>query len=285
MKRVLAAVAALATLTAPVWSQASAQNSAAEAEPVRIMVLGAYHFGNPGLDLNNAEADDVLSDQRQAELEALTEALLAFQPTVLAVEQEADAPYDYAEFANFSEEMLRSNRNEQIQIGFRLAAAAGIDRVYAVDERPRQDGETSYFPWGPVRELAQETGRHEELAGISDASAMIAQFEAMQETASIPELLMFMNGPDFTDQFYWDVITFGDGENQAGAELAGRWFMRNAKIFNKIQQVTQPGDRVVVVFGAGHSHWLREIADRALGYELEPVTPYLERAAAAIAGE
>ena len=44
--------------------------------PVQIMVLGTYHFGNPGLDLVNTEADDVLLPKRQAELEKLADRFL-----------------------------------------------------------------------------------------------------------------------------------------------------------------------------------------------------------------
>ena len=31
------------------------------APPVEVMVLGAYHFGNPGLDTNNIQVDSVLT--------------------------------------------------------------------------------------------------------------------------------------------------------------------------------------------------------------------------------
>jgi hypothetical protein len=39
--------------------------------PVEVMVLGTYHFGNPGLDLNNMKADSVLTPARQRELAAV----------------------------------------------------------------------------------------------------------------------------------------------------------------------------------------------------------------------
>ena len=49
--------------------------------PVDVMVLGAYHFGNPGLDTNNINVDSVLTPEKQAQLEAVAKALLAFRPT------------------------------------------------------------------------------------------------------------------------------------------------------------------------------------------------------------
>lgn len=247
---------------------------AEETEPVRVLILGTYHFANPGRDLNNMEADNVLSGKRQAELEALASSLAAFRPTAIAVEREAEPPYDDPGFAAFDDAMLAEKANETVQIGYRLAAVAGVSRVYAIDEQPA-GGEPDYFPYGEVMEFAESTGRAADLAAISDYSAVMGDFEAMQETASIPQLLAFMNGDRFSDSFYWSIIEFGEGEDQPGAELAAYWFMRNAKIFNKLTQIAEPGDRVVVIYGAGHNAWLRELVEKTPGYELEPVLPYL----------
>ncbi len=113
---------------------------------------------------------------------------------------------------------------------------------------------------------------------MADFGSIIAKFEEQQKSQSVPELLMFWNSEKIPDDFYWDVMTIGKGEQQTGAELAAYWFMRNAKIFNKLVQVTKPGDRVILVYGAGHGAWLREMVDKTPGYILEPVMPYLKQA-------
>ena len=59
MIKLLAALAALLMPTA-VLAQAP--------EPVEVMVLGTYHFDNPGQDLHNARIDPVTTPQKQAEL-------------------------------------------------------------------------------------------------------------------------------------------------------------------------------------------------------------------------
>ena len=62
----------------------------------------------------------------------------------------------------------------------------------------------------------------------------------------------------------------GGGENQPGPELAASgWYVRSLKIFNKLAQVTWPGERGVVVHGAGHLPWLRELVERTPGFVLE----------------
>ncbi|WP_173202596.1 DUF5694 domain-containing protein [Sphingopyxis sp. BSNA05] len=278
MKALIATLAALCFAIQP----ALAENIPEEArEPVRVMVLGAYHFANPGADLNNPQADDVLTPKRQKELAALAETLKTFRPTVVAVEARAKPPYADAGFDDFKPEDLARKRNEVVQMGYRVAHAAGIERVYAIDEQP-SEGAPDYFPYGRVQQQAEETGEAERLKIMSDFGAMMARFEEEQKSKTIPELLMFWNGDTLPDDFYWNIMTIGQGEKQTGAELAAYWFMRNAKIFNKLVQVTQPGDRVILIFGSGHRAWLREMVEKTQGYELEPVMPYLQQAADAL---
>ncbi len=271
----LLAVLLLAVLTTV---PASAQPSA---EPVRVLVLGSYHFSNPGLDRTNVRADDVLAPRRQAEVVALARVLATFDPTVVATERQTDPPYADPGWEGFPDSVYTFARDEAIQIGYRVAQFAGADRVYAIDERSSDD-EPGYFPYPSVERLAQAQGRAAELQALSSSPDEVAAFQAAQDTSSIPELLLAEQADD--DQFYWDVLTFGAGEDQPGPELAAYWFLRNAKIFNKLAQVTAPGDRVVLVFGSGHGAWLREMVRRTSGYELEPAEPYL-RAAIALLDE
>ena len=275
MKGLIAAWLALCLAAQPAF--AKDMNEEAR-EPVRVMVLGVYHFANPGADLNNAKVDDVLMPQRQKELAVLAETLTTFRPTTVAVEASAEPPYADAGFRDFKPEDLTSRRNETVQIGYRVAHAADIERVYAVDEQP-SEGEPDYFPYDRVLKQAEETGDPERLKKMADYGALVAEFEERQKSKSVPELLMFWNSGKVTDDFYWDVMTIGQGEKQTGAELAAYWFMRNAKIFNKLVQVTEPGDRVILVYGAGHGAWLREMVEKTPGYILEPVMPYLQQAA------
>lgn len=278
MKALFATLLALCFAAQPALA---ADSAGLAPEPVRVMVLGVYHFANPGADLNNAKVDDVLTPQRQKELAALAKTLKTFQPTVVAVEASAEPPYADSDYSGFKPEDLTKERNETVQIGYRVAHVADIDRVYAIDEQP-SEGEPDYFPYGRVQQQAEETGDAERLKIMSDFGAMMARFEQEQKSKSIPELLMFWNGDALPDDFYWNIMTIGQGEKQTGAELAAYWFMRNAKIFNKLVQVTQPGDRVILIFGSGHRAWLREMVEKTQGYELEPVMPYLQQAADAL---
>ena len=85
-------VTALAVLVAPACTTAAPATPETGQDAVQVMVLGTYHFANPGQDVVNAEADDMLAPGRQAELEALTRQLAAFHPTAIAVETTRPPP-------------------------------------------------------------------------------------------------------------------------------------------------------------------------------------------------
>src|SRR2546425_494593 len=81
------ALAMGSTITAPA-QKAAAQKPEPPATPARaeVLVLGTYHMANPGHDIFNMQADDVLAPKRQAEITQLIEVLKRFHPTKIAVE-------------------------------------------------------------------------------------------------------------------------------------------------------------------------------------------------------
>ena len=253
-------------------------------DAVQVMIIGAFHMGNPGQDVANAEIENMLTDQRQAEIAAVASAIAEFNPNVVAVERITEAPeYVDPKYNAFKPEMLKEIPDERYQIGYRLANMMNLAQVYGVDEQP-SDGEPDYFPFGELMAHADATGQAEVLQQqITEIQAIVGAFAEKQKTHNFAELLLLQNsGSDLKEnsEFYYRTFVYDRGEAQPGAELQAYWFMRNAKIFSKLMQVTEPGDRVVVVYGAGHKPWLDHFAGHTPGYvNINPV-PYLEKAAA-----
>lgn len=248
---------------------------------VQVMVLGTYHMAGSTADLVNAKVDDVRSAPRQRELAAVADALAAFRPTVIAIERVTKAPeFLDPKFPRFTVAQLRTHPNERVQIGYRLAHQTSIRRVYGIDEQP-SEGEPDYFPFDPLMSHAQATGQEATVSGLlGELKGVVAAFSASQKERSIAELLIETNaGPLAAGDFYYQLMRFDRGEAQPGAELGAYWFMRNAKIFSKLMQVTKPGDRVVVVYGAGHKHWLEHLVDATPGYVRVDPVPFLRQVA------
>lgn len=51
----------------------------------------------------------------------------------------------------------------------------------------------------------------------------------------------------------------GAGDTYVGAKLVSKWYERNIKIFANLQRLAKTGDRILVIFGAGHAPTLREL--------------------------
>lgn len=283
------AITFLAVLLAACTPQAEAPAApdpapveAATVDPnaVQVMVLGVWHFDNPGRDVVNTVSTDVLEPKRQEELEAVATALATFKPTVVAVERQGAAP-DYADavWPTFTDADLATKRDERVQLGYRIAKLAGVRAVVAIDEQP-SDGEPDYFPFDKVGAAAEAQGKGAELgAMIASVQEMATAFEEKQATSTLADLLAEANeGKMSAGDLYYATFRFDQGENQPGAELQAYWFMRNAKIFSKLAQNTKPGDRVLIVYGAGHKFWLDHFARETPGFVAVDPVPFLRNA-------
>lgn len=274
--RILVAVGAMLAA-----QSASAAAPAGDAKPIEVMVLGTWHFDNPGRDLINVEADDVRQPKRQAELGAVAKAIAAFKPTKVMVERLAKTP-DLIDpnFAAFTPAMLKEKKDERIQIGYRIAHDLKLGRVYAIDEQP-SNGEPDYFPFGKLVAFDKAKGKGDLMQRVQlRGAALMKEFNERQATLSLPAMLALANAPDAEGGIggYYEMLGIGNTEEQPGAELNGYWYMRNAKIFAKLMTVAEPGDRILVVYGAGHNYWLRHFASETPGFRnIDPV-PYLKKA-------
>ena len=276
-------LALLITLTAVVVSPVSAQDEAPRDAPVQVMVLGVYHFANPGQDVVNIEVDDMLAPRRQREIEILATTLAEWNPTKIAVENMAQLPSLKVDDFDQTRELLTKDRNESIQIGYRVAHMLNHSAVYGYDERSEGD-EPDYFPFGKVQSFAKENGGEDLINRLfGEVQEMVAQEQAKLPEQSVAESLLFHNREEVVgaqhDRLYYSLLSIGDGDQQPGAELNAYWYMRNAKMFAKIDMIAQPGDRILVIAGSGHATWLKHFARRMPGYALVDALPHVERAA------
>ena len=202
-------------------------------------------------------------------------------PKLIAVESESDAPgFADPRFATFdSERDLGTARNETVQIGYRLAAAADVERVVGVDV---SEGEISFFPFGAVQEFAQRSGRSSEIQDlVASFEAKAKDFDERQLVSTISELLLGVNEPAALERdhqkFYYGMFGFSDDQEQPGAALHNGWYARNAILFSRLMSVARPGDRIVMVYGAGHAYWLRHFVKETAGLELVELSEYVGR--------
>ena len=261
----------LLALSVLVNGPGSAQDPA-DPPVAEVLVLGAYHFDNPGRDVAQITVADILSPEKQAEVAAVADALAAFRPTKIVVERrtERGAEVDSL-YTAYREGHHALGRSEVEQLGFRLAARLGHDRVYPADH----GGE---FPFGPLMAYAEEH-KPTFAAGVTDMIERLEQeADSLQQTATVTGILRFMNRPDVLRRNHGDYVAtaaVGAGDGYAGADLLSAWYDRNVRIFGNIAALVEPGDRVLVIYGAGHAPILRELVGAALDMELVDPSAYL----------
>jgi len=272
----------LLSACANITNDSQTEISDKDTDTIKVMILGSYHFGNPGQDVVNIDADDVLNVERQRELEALNLALATFNPNKIAIEQESNMPdLKWERFSEFNASDLKTKRNEIIQIALRLAHHLEHKTMYAIDEQA-SDGEPNYFPYSDVIETAESLRQmHKIDAHIAEVKFRNNKIMDAQSVKTIPAILLEFNKDSYifeSQEGYYNYLDIGDTSNQSGAELNAYWYMRNAKIFSKLNTIAKPGDRIVVLFGAGHNYWLRHFVAHKKEYEFISPTPYLKKA-------
>lgn len=220
-----------------------------------ILVLGVYHMANPGHDIFNTQADDVLTPKRQREIEQVVEVLQRFRPTKIAIEGDPWNKRYTREYADYLAGKYPLTRNEIDQIGYRLAKASGHQTIYPVDA----DGD---FPWPRVVNYAKGSGRAKELDAITtDVGNMVNAQNEYLASHTVLDVLLLLNSDQRAAQdvgYYYREAQLGEPGDWAGADLVADWFRRNMRIYSNVMKlVDSPGERIVVIFGSGHLGWLR----------------------------
>jgi hypothetical protein len=246
----------LAPVLLAVFSSVTAIAQTAPPPRAEILILGTYHMANPGRDIFNMKADDVLSAKRQAEIGELLEVLKRFKPTKIAIESAVYEDRAQQHYAEYLVGTYALSRNEDDQIGYRLAKELGMKAIYPVDI----EGE---FPMQRVVNYAKATGQSPVIDQVmSEIGEMVKRQDAYLHAHTVLETLLYMNDDRKVAQdvgFYYREARLGDAGDYAGPDLLASWYQRNIRIYCNIAKVVEsPDERVLVIYGAGHLGWLRQ---------------------------
>lgn len=231
---------------------------------VEVMLLGTYHMANPGQDSFNVDADDVLTPDRQHELETLTDRLERYRPDRIAVEQPADRQTRLdRRYRRYRDGGLRESRTETVQVGFRLADRLDHDRVLAIDHRPDLDERLrGVLSPDPDDVLTPADVPYP----LSDATALHRASQAHLDTATVPDHLAWTNRePQLAlnhELMFAQALDRADPD--LGALVLASWYERNIRavttLWNELDRGTE---RVVVLVGSGHVRVLRHLLAEA----------------------
>jgi hypothetical protein len=244
----------------------SPHEAACGPDDAQLLVLGTYHMAPSGQDQFNAAVDDVRSPRRQQELEAVQERLARYAPTRIAIEAAfvgSPWPERYRSYLN-NEYALGTNEIEQI--GFRLGRALGHAEPYPID-----------FPMWMDGRVPAEIGKPRPKPAPSPAPAQspavpahqppphVREMQALIQSGTVLDVLRFVNTERYLREDHAGYVAGLRPDPDSDAlygttEPVTNWYKRNLRMFTNIYRMAAPGERILLLVGAGHGAILRRLA-------------------------
>lgn len=243
---------------------------AADKSPARVMLLGLFHFDNPGLDAVKYTPRDVMQPAGQAYLQGLSERLARFAPTQVLLEYPAkrDALINQR-YADYLAGKFELRRNEIYQLGFRVARLAGLPRVQGFDvQTPGEVALWGYLPQVPeagrkmMTVVAAESRRQNDMHRTLSLQDLLKQSNTAEEDRRNKGFYMVLNDVAAAQGLFH------------GADASADWWHRNMRMYALIQTHAQPGERVLVIAGSGHTAILRDLLSVDAARVAEDVAPF-----------
>jgi hypothetical protein len=164
--------------------------------------------------------------------------------------------------------------NEVQQIGFRLAKLLSHPRVYAIDANGR-------FEFGELMQYAQRHGQDAQLKRqIQQVDSALKVENDVLRRSTLTEYYHRINQPAVHQQYhdwYLRILRYGAPQEQAGGRLVGDYYARNVNIVANLMQVPHTAqDRVLVIYGNGHTSFFKSILFGSSDYEVVEASAYLK---------
>ena len=250
-------------------------------KPTEILVIGTYHFNNPGMDVAQYKVLDIMGEKPQKQLEEISKAIAVFKPTKIFTEWELkdqlalDTLYNQYKEGTYFDYVAKKYpkrkfyvQNEIVQLAFRVAKKSNHKKVFAIDYQ-----ETS-FDFDSVMKFADSIRlpnfKKEVMADIKDIET---KSNALFATNDLLKCLYYFNSKAVRDtDIPWYVGKINDSDKlgtYVGAYLASEWYRRNLYMLANIQKQTDATDnRIMVLAGASHITMFIDLLKHDANYKI-----------------
>ncbi len=238
-------------------------------EPAKVMLIGMFHFANPGKDMVKSRVINVMAPPNQAYLDGLARRLSTFRPTDVLVECSPTDQGKYDEkFRDYVAGRFELPSNESYQIGFRVAKLAGLSGVTCFDE--------DVIGWNsqPMFEFIQKHKPQVKKELDALYKDLSESGDKEQSTLSLAQLLGLANDPArdaLNKDLYVRTNDVDAGGGFSGADASASWWHRNFRMYANIQKAAAPARRVVAMAGQGHTAILKDLLAVDSGRKAEDV--------------
>ena len=246
-----------------------------------VLLIGTFHFAYFNRDVVKTSRDkqiDILSIQKQKEVEELVNYISKFKPTKIVIEDYPDGTTWMNRYREYKDGKKSLGKNEIEQIGFRLVKKFNLDTLYGADAgsifydlyyskdsvalRPTLD--SIFSGWQNYHYRCNEA-----ICRLKDSLNKYQTDLGLK--MPLLDYFQFLNSDKALNRnygSYFDGEYFTQGHYRGADALAMDWYDRNLRIFRNIQRLTSPNDRILVLFGQGHVSILKHIFECAPNYKL-----------------
>ncbi|WKL47960.1 DUF5694 domain-containing protein [Flavobacterium pectinovorum] len=250
--------------------------SSAQTKKKQILLIGTFHFANPGNDVAQIKTFNIMSEKSQKELETISDKITKFGPDKIFVEWKFSQQNELDKFYNKNTDSLfKNSKNEITQLALRTAKKLNHKKLYGIDYRTR-------FPYDSLM-MSMEKADQKDL--MEKNTKMTEQFEKDQNEriskSTLTELMLYFNKKE-TDreniQWYLEVANrTGKPDDFTGASLVANWYKRNLYMYSLVQKLTESKDeKIMVLLGAGHAAMLKEFIENDPTFELVELSTVLK---------
>lgn len=227
------------------------------------LLIGTFHYNNPGADVAKTKSFDILSEKSQLELEQIASSIKEYNPTKVFVEWpyneqiELDSLYQlYRENKYFTNDSLSDFylKNEIFQLAFRVAKTNNLEKVYGIDYSKTK------FPYQDVMNDIENNKQFELKEKIeSTISKFTTDFDSKIDSgASLKELTYFTNSKGMryiSNDLHNNLFSLAGSSNDFnGVFLTSEWYKRNLYMWSLILKKTNKSDeRIMILLGSSHA--------------------------------
>lgn len=223
----------------------------------KVFLLGTFHFEYPNLDASKVDKSkqiDILSPQKQKELQKLIDYISLFKPNKICIEA-SEKWGAVAKYKLYKTGKKGLGKDEIQQIAFRLMDRFKLDTLYSVDASTIAEDLAETKDSSVIKPYIDEIFKDYTFRVNTNYQKWF-EYETDQNTRmELFDYFRYYNSQKrfLRDYGYYLLGDFKNGKYNGADALATYWYDRNLRIFRNIQRITtSPNDRILVLFGAGH---------------------------------
>jgi len=250
--------------------------SSAQAKKKQILLVGTFHYANPGLDVAQLNNFNIMSEKSQKELELMSDKIKKFGPDKIFVEWEFSKQADLDKFYNKNTDSLfKASKNEITQLALRTAKKLNHKKLYGMNLY-------TSFPYDSLM-MSMEKANQKDLLERNKATTQ--SFEKIHNEkiakSSLQEMMLYYNKKQTENenlQWYLEIANrAGNPDDFTGPSLVSNWYKRNLYMYSLIQKLTETKDtKIMILVGAGHAALIREFITHDPTFELVELSTVLK---------